>query len=88
MKVLKTNTILVEEPMAYIPRYQNIGGNKKITCVVWLSRRCRKSRGAHIVEPVWVPIKEALVNWEVGPWVLWLGNVPHHENKATLNKNV
>ncbi|MCA6438493.1 MAG: GMC family oxidoreductase [Chitinophagaceae bacterium] len=76
----------------YIPRYQNIGGNKKDYLRGFgYQGGAGRGRGAHIAElSVGAELKEALS--EPGSWTMGIGGfgevLPHHENKATLNKNV
>ncbi|MGL5945954.1 MAG: GMC oxidoreductase, partial [Sediminibacterium sp.] len=76
----------------YIPRYQNIGGNKRDYLRGFgYQGGAGRGRGAHIAElSVGAELKEALS--EPGSWTMGIGGfgevLPHHENKATLNKNV
>ncbi|MGL1608688.1 hypothetical protein ACSTIN_23105, partial [Vibrio parahaemolyticus] len=70
----------------------NIGGNKKDYLRGFgYQGGAGRGRGAHIAElSVGAELKEALS--EPGSWTMGIGGfgevLPHHENKATLNKNV
>ncbi|MBX9733123.1 MAG: GMC family oxidoreductase [Chitinophagaceae bacterium] len=77
----------------YIPRYQNLGGNKKdyLRGFGYQGGASRSGWGRQIAElSIGADLKEALS--EPGGWSMGIGGfgevLPNHDNKVTLNKNV